>query len=161
MRQRYQISGLQSSCLMGMKTVLPPQFLVPSSTLILSINCRTLQFCLNVPDVDKLKTHIHLKLLMCLSKLANKDAAVNMPSKIARGLAFLHSSTEIGAPIVHRDFKSTNILLNDNYEAKISNFRLAKFMPDGHENCVTATVLGTFGYFDPEYKLVCFLMQLT
>ncbi|XP_063935705.1 nodulation receptor kinase-like isoform X5 [Daucus carota subsp. sativus] len=72
---------------------------------------------------------------------------------VARGLAFLHSSTEIGAPIVHRDFKSTNILLNDNYEAKISNFRLAKFMPDGHENCVTATVLGTFGYFDPEYKL--------
>ncbi|KAL1833060.1 hypothetical protein ACET3Z_002711 [Daucus carota] len=38
MRQRYQISGLQSSCQMGMKTVLPPQFLVPSATLILSIN---------------------------------------------------------------------------------------------------------------------------
>ncbi|KAL1833059.1 hypothetical protein ACET3Z_002710 [Daucus carota] len=51
------------------------------------------------------------------------------------------------------DFKSTNILLNDKYEAKISDFRLAKFMPDGHENCVTATVLGTFVYFDPEYKL--------
>ncbi|KAL1826842.1 hypothetical protein ACET3Z_005254 [Daucus carota] len=52
-----------------------------------------------------------------------------------------------------QDFKSTNILLNDNYEAKISDFRLVKFMPDGHENCVTATVLGNFGYFDPEYKL--------
>ncbi|KAK6160155.1 hypothetical protein DH2020_003536 [Rehmannia glutinosa] len=83
----------------------------------------------------------------------------------ARGLAYLHSGSDVGIPIVHRDFKSTNILLDDKYEAKhvrtyqencyeqISDFGLAKIMPEGQETCVTATVLGTFGYFDPEYTL--------
>lgn len=37
----------------------------------------------------------------------------------ARGLAYLHSSTAVGIPVVHRDFKSTNILLSDDYEAKV------------------------------------------
>nr|GMD21205.1 serine/threonine-protein kinase PBS1 [Ipomoea batatas] len=71
----------------------------------------------------------------------------------ARGLAYLHSNSAVGMPIVHRDFKSTNILLNTNYEAKISDFGLAKMMPEGQEICVTARVFGTFGYFDPEYTL--------
>ncbi|KZV26481.1 hypothetical protein F511_12153 [Dorcoceras hygrometricum] len=71
----------------------------------------------------------------------------------ARGLSYLHSSSAVGIPIVHRDFKSTNILLDSNYEAKISDFGLAKLMPEGQETCVTARVLGTFGYFDPEYTL--------
>ncbi|XP_028194648.1 probable serine/threonine-protein kinase PBL28 isoform X3 [Glycine soja] len=69
----------------------------------------------------------------------------------AKGLAYLHSSSDVGIPIVHRDFKSTNILLDDNFEAKISDFGLAKLMPEGQETHVTARVLGTFGYFDPEY----------
>ncbi|XP_021635862.2 probable serine/threonine-protein kinase PBL28 [Hevea brasiliensis] len=69
----------------------------------------------------------------------------------ARGLAYLHSSSAVGIPIVHRDFKSTNVLLNANFDAKISDFGLAKLMPEGHETYVTARVLGTFGYFDPEY----------
>ncbi|XP_022152407.1 probable serine/threonine-protein kinase PBL28 [Momordica charantia] len=69
----------------------------------------------------------------------------------AKGLAYLHSSSAAGMPIVHRDFKSTNILLDSNFDAKISDFGLAKFMPEGQESHVTARVLGTFGYFDPEY----------
>ncbi|PON31666.1 Mitogen-activated protein kinase kinase kinase [Parasponia andersonii] len=69
----------------------------------------------------------------------------------AKGLAYLHSSSAVGIPIVHRDFKSTNILLDTNFEAKISDFGLAKLMPEGEETYVTARVLGTFGYFDPEY----------
>uniref|UniRef100_A0A2C9VUN4 non-specific serine/threonine protein kinase n=1 Tax=Manihot esculenta TaxID=3983 RepID=A0A2C9VUN4_MANES len=69
----------------------------------------------------------------------------------ARGLAFLHSSSAVGIPIVHRDFKSTNILLNANFDAKISDFGLAKLMPEGQETYLTARVLGTFGYFDPQY----------
>lgn len=45
----------------------------------------------------------------------------------ARGLAYLHSSSSVGIPIVHRDFKSTNILLNTNYEAKVNESNLTLF----------------------------------
>ncbi|KAK3041757.1 hypothetical protein RJ639_000273 [Escallonia herrerae] len=85
------------------------------------------------------------------------DVKIDWPTRLkvalgaARGLAYLHSSSAVGIPIVHRDFKSTNVLLNTNYEAKISDFGLAKLMPEGQETFVTARVLGTFGYFDPEY----------
>ncbi|GFP91549.1 serine/threonine-protein kinase cdl1 [Phtheirospermum japonicum] len=88
-----------------------------------------------------------------------RDVKMDWPLRLkvalgaARGLAYLHSGSDVGIPILHRDFKSTNILLDDNYEAKISDFGLAKIMPEGQETCVTATVLGTFGYFDPEYTL--------
>ncbi|KAJ0965422.1 hypothetical protein J5N97_026560 [Dioscorea zingiberensis] len=69
----------------------------------------------------------------------------------ARGLAYLHSSPAVGIPIVHRDLKSTNILLSEYFEAKISDFGLAKLMPEGQDIFTTTRVLGTFGYFDPEY----------
>ncbi|XVF44064.1 hypothetical protein PTKIN_Ptkin02bG0090400 [Pterospermum kingtungense] len=88
------------------------------------------------------------------------ETKMDWPSRLkvalgaARGLAYLHSSSPVGIPIVHRDFKSTNVLLNANFEAKISDFGLAKLMPEGHETYVTARVLGTFGYFDPEYTSV-------
>lgn len=50
----------------------------------------------------------------------------------ARGLAYLHSSSDVGIPIVHRDFKSTNILLDGNYETKviISKFILQDIFPE-------------------------------
>ncbi|KAJ8480626.1 hypothetical protein OPV22_024353 [Ensete ventricosum] len=71
----------------------------------------------------------------------------------ARALAYLHSGSAAGTPVLHRDFKSTNILLNEYFEAKVSDFGLAKLMPNGEDIYATTKLLGTFGYFDPEYAL--------
>lgn len=69
----------------------------------------------------------------------------------ARGLCHLHHSPAIGNPVIHRDFKSSNILLGDNFEAKVSDFGLAKLVPFGSKTYVSTRVLGTFGYLDPQY----------
>lgn len=66
----------------------------------------------------------------------------------ARGLAFLHSSEK---RVIYRDFKASNILLDPNYNAKLSDFGLAKDGPVGSDSHVTTRVLGTCGYAAPEY----------
>ncbi|KAG8083063.1 hypothetical protein GUJ93_ZPchr0014g46786 [Zizania palustris] len=66
----------------------------------------------------------------------------------ARGLAFLHSSEK---QIIYRDFKASNILLDTHYNAKLSDFGLAKNGPTGGDSHVTTRVLGTYGYAAPEY----------
>ncbi|RCV34951.1 hypothetical protein SETIT_7G199600v2 [Setaria italica] len=66
----------------------------------------------------------------------------------ARGLAFLHSSER---QIIYRDFKASNILLDTNYNAKLSDFGLAKHGPTGGDSHVTTRVMGTYGYAAPEY----------
>lgn len=66
----------------------------------------------------------------------------------ARGLAFLHSSKR---QIIYRDFKASNILLDSNYNAKLSDFGLAKNGPTGEDSHVTTRVMGTYGYAAPEY----------
>jgi serine/threonine protein kinase len=66
----------------------------------------------------------------------------------ARGLAFLHSSEK---QIIYRDFKASNILLDVDYNAKISDFGLAKFGPSGEKSHVTTRIMGTYGYAAPEY----------
>ncbi|XP_072993483.1 receptor-like cytoplasmic kinase 176 [Typha latifolia] len=66
----------------------------------------------------------------------------------ARGLAFLHSSDK---QVIYRDFKASNILLDSNYTAKLSDFGLAKLGPTGEESHVTTRVMGTYGYAAPEY----------
>ncbi|XP_038977615.1 probable serine/threonine-protein kinase PIX13 [Phoenix dactylifera] len=66
----------------------------------------------------------------------------------ARGLAFLHASE---TKIIYRDFKSSNILLDSNYNAKLSDFGLAKNGPSDGDSHVTTRVMGTRGYAAPEY----------
>lgn len=64
----------------------------------------------------------------------------------AKGLAYLHEKK-----VIHRDFKSSNILLDANYEAKISDFGLAKDGPVGNQSHVSTRCMGTYGYAAPEY----------
>jgi len=67
---------------------------------------------------------------------------------VARGLAYLHE--EIASPIVHRDIKASNILLDKNYSPKIGDFGLAKLFPDNVTH-ISTRVAGTTGYLAPEY----------
>ncbi|XP_010937617.1 receptor-like cytoplasmic kinase 176 isoform X2 [Elaeis guineensis] len=66
----------------------------------------------------------------------------------AKGLAFLHSDK---AKVIYRDFKTSNVLLDSNYNAKLSDFGLAKDGPTGDKSHVSTRVMGTFGYAAPEY----------
>ncbi|RWR78516.1 Concanavalin A-like protein lectin/glucanase, subgroup [Cinnamomum micranthum f. kanehirae] len=66
----------------------------------------------------------------------------------ARAIAFLHCSER---KIISRDVKPSNILLDSNYDAKISNFGLAKNGPVGENSHVSTRVMGTYGYAAPEY----------
>ncbi|KHN32159.1 Serine/threonine-protein kinase [Glycine soja] len=67
----------------------------------------------------------------------------------AKGLAFLH---EADKPVIYRDFKTSNILLDSDYTAKLSDLGLAKDGPEGEATHVTTTcIMGTRGYAAPEY----------
>uniref|UniRef100_A0A0E0B1Q4 non-specific serine/threonine protein kinase n=1 Tax=Oryza glumipatula TaxID=40148 RepID=A0A0E0B1Q4_9ORYZ len=69
---------------------------------------------------------------------------------IARGLAYLHEESAIR--IVHRDIKASNILLDKDLSAKISDFGLAKLNDDDHTH-ISTRIAGTIGYMAPEYAM--------
>ncbi|KAF7819693.1 putative serine/threonine-protein kinase PIX7 isoform X2 [Senna tora] len=69
----------------------------------------------------------------------------------AKGLAYLHEEAE--KKVIFRDFKTSNILLDSDYNAKLSDFGLAKDGPEGDLTHVSTRVMGTYGYAAPEYVM--------
>ncbi|KAG5625823.1 hypothetical protein H5410_011041 [Solanum commersonii] len=67
----------------------------------------------------------------------------------ARGLQYLHD--HVDPPIIHRDIKSNNILLDERLTAKVADFGLSKTMCEPDKGYVSTQVKGTMGYMDPEY----------
>ncbi|XP_023521261.1 receptor protein kinase TMK1-like [Cucurbita pepo subsp. pepo] len=70
---------------------------------------------------------------------------------VARGIEYLHGLAR--QTFIHRDLKSSNILLDDDFRAKVSDFGLVKLAPDG-EKSVATKLAGTFGYLAPEYAVM-------
>jgi pto-interacting protein 1 len=69
----------------------------------------------------------------------------------AKGLEYLHEHAS--PPVVHRDIKSSNVLLDDKLNAKIGDFNIASLAPDAASRLQSTRVLGTFGYHAPEYAM--------
>uniref|UniRef100_A0A0E0K8C3 non-specific serine/threonine protein kinase n=1 Tax=Oryza punctata TaxID=4537 RepID=A0A0E0K8C3_ORYPU len=68
---------------------------------------------------------------------------------VAEGLSYLHNVAD--PPIIYRDMKAANILLDEDYRPKLSDFGLAKVGPVGDRTHVSTRVMGTYGYCAPDY----------
>ncbi|XP_077252764.1 receptor-like serine/threonine-protein kinase ALE2 isoform X2 [Tasmannia lanceolata] len=83
------------------------------------------------------------------------DARMKIALGAARGLAYLHEDSN--PHVIHRDFKASNILLEDDFTPKVSDFGLAREATEGSRH-ISTRVMGTFGYVAPEYAMTGHLL---
>ncbi|XP_078442257.1 putative LRR receptor-like serine/threonine-protein kinase At1g51810 [Wolffia australiana] len=99
--------------------------------------------------IDNGNLRDHLSGLISLNNLLNWKQRVSIALQAAQGLDYLHNGCR--PPIVHRDIKSSNILLNSDFVVKIADLGLSRAFCNDNETHITTRIVGTPGYLDPEY----------
>lgn len=77
----------------------------------------------------------------------------------AKGIEYLHEVAN--PPVIYRDLKASNILLDQDFNPKLSDFGLAKLGPVGDNSHVSTRVMGTYGYCAPEYAMTGKLTKMS
>ncbi|KAK7406922.1 hypothetical protein VNO78_08558 [Psophocarpus tetragonolobus] len=120
----------------------------PNLVKLLGYCCDDVEFLLVYEFMPKGSLENHLFRRNTTREPLSWDTRIKIAIGAARGLAFLHTSEK---KIIYRDFKASNILLDEEYNAKISDFGLAKLGPSGEDTHVSTRIMGTYGYAAPEY----------